>query len=160
MARWIPTCATVLLFTSVTPTAFAQLRAEPVVTGLTQPIAFVQDPSDTTVQLIAQQDGRIRVVKSGVLQANDYLDLRSVVRNSGEQGLLGLAFAPNYATSGRVFVNFINLAGHTVIARFRRSSDDPLRADPASRFDFLWPGGQRLIAQPFANHNGGNLAFG
>ena len=61
--------------------------------------------------------------------------------NCGEQGLLGLAFAPDYATSGRVFVNFINLPGHTVIARFRRSASDPLRADPASRFDLVWPDG-------------------
>ena len=140
--------------------AFAQLKTEPVVTGLTQPVAFVQDPSDTTVQLIVQQDGRIRVLKSGVLQATDYLDLRSVVRNAGEQGLLGLAFAANYSTSGRAFVNFVNLSGNTVVARFRRSSADPLRADPASRFDFLWPGGLRFIAQPFTNHKGGNLAFG
>ena len=94
------------------------------------------------------------------MQADDFLDLRSVVRNSGEQGLLGLAFAPDHATSGRVFVNFINTDGHTVIARFTRMSGDPLRGDPASRFDLRWPDGQRVISQPFANHNGGNLAFG
>ena len=149
----------VTLFLSASP-AFAQLQAELVVTGLTQPVAFVQDPSDSSVQLIVQQDGRVRALKNGVLQTNDYLDLRSVVLDSGEQGLLGLAFAPNYATSRRVFVNFINLSGNTVVARFMRSAGDPLRADPASRFDLVWPGGQRFIAQPFANHNGGNLVFG
>ena len=83
-----------------------------------------------------------------------------MVRNSGEQGLLGLAFAPDYAVSGRVYVNFINLQTDTVIARFRRSASDPLRADPATRFDFRWPDGQRVITQPFDNHNGGHLAFG
>ena len=140
--------------------ASAQIRAELIVEGLTQPVGFVQDPSDASVQLVVQQDGRIRVLKGGVLQATDYLDLRSVVRNSGEQGLLGLAFAPDYATSGRVFVNFVNTAGHTVIARFRRSASDPLRADPESRFDLGWPDGQRVITQPFSNHNGGHLAFG
>ena len=149
----------VILTLSASP-SLAQLRADSVVTGLSQPVAFVQDPSDSTVQLIVEQNGRVRALKNGVLQATDYLDLRSVVRNAGEQGLLGLAFAPNYAASGRVFVNFVNLAGHTVIARFTRSGADPLRADPASRFDFLWPGGQRFIAQPFPNHKGGNLAFG
>ena len=159
MARVRPGLFIVTLFLSAS-SAFAQLKTEPIVTGLTQPVAFVQDPSDAAVQLIVQQDGRIRVLKSGVLQANDYLDLRSVVRNAGEQGLLGLAFAPNYAANGRVFVNFVNLAGNTVVARFRRSAADPLRADPASRFDFLWPGGLRFIAQPFTNHKGGNLAFG
>ena len=140
--------------------ADAQIRAETVVTGLSQPVAFVQDPSDATVQLVVEQNGRIRVVRNGQLLAADYLDLRNVVRNAGEQGLLGLAFAPNYATSGRVFVNFINLNGDTVIARFTRAAGDPVRADPTSRFDLLFPPGQRVIPQPFANHNGGHLAFG
>ena len=140
--------------------AAAQIRAEVVASGFTQPVAFVQDPSDPTVQLVVQQDGRIRVVKSGIVQTADFLDLRPVVRNSGEQGLLGLAFAPDYATSGRVFVNFINLQTDTVVARFKRSASDPLRADSATRFDLRWPDGQRVITQPFDNHNGGHLAFG
>lgn len=154
-------CAAAVLVSHVAAgTALAQIRTALVASGLTQPVAFVQAPSDPTVQVIVQQDGRVRVLKDGVLQAADYLDLRAVVRNAGEQGLLGLAFAPDYATSGRVFVDFVNLAGDTVIARFRRSAADPLRADPASRFDFRWPDGRRVIPQPFANHNGGNLAFG
>ena len=140
--------------------AEAQLKADLVVSGLTQPVAFVQDPSDAAVHVVVQQDGRIRAMRNSVLQAADFLDLRAVVLNSGEQGLLGLAFAPDYAASGRVFVNFSNLLGHTVIARFTRMAGDPLRADPATRFDLLWPGGQRFIPQPFANHNGGNIVFG
>lgn len=140
--------------------ALAQLRADLVASGFTQPVGFVQDPSDSAVQVVVQQDGRIRAVRNGVLQPTDFLDLRAVVLNSGEQGLLGLAFAPDYATSRRVFVNFINLDGHTVIARFTRMVGDPLRADPATRFDLMWPGGQRFIFQPFANHNGGNIVFG
>ena len=159
MNRTAIALALVVLAGAATPAA-AQLRAELVVSGLPEAIAFVQDPSDPTVQVIVQQSGRVRLLKNGVLQAADFLDLRSVVLDSGEQGLLGLAFAPDYATSGRVFVNFINLNGHTVIARFVRSAGDPLRANPASRFDLLWPGGQRFIEQPFANHNGGNLVFG
>src|SRR5436190_10692506 len=102
----------VALLLVTTRPALAQLRAELVVNGLTQPLAFVQDPSDPTVQVIVQQNGRVRVLKSGVLQANNYLDISSVVLNSGEQGMLGLAFAPDYATSGRVFVNFVNLSGN------------------------------------------------
>jgi glucose/arabinose dehydrogenase len=144
---------------AATPAA-AQLRAQLVVGGLSTPVAFVQDPSDPTVQIVVQQGGRIRVVKNGTLQANDFLNLTSVVQSGGEQGLLGFAFAPDYASSGRCFVNFTRLGGDTVIARFIRSSADPLRADPASRFDLRWPDGQRVITQPFANHNGGNLVFG
>ncbi len=155
-----PAALVILGLTLTATPAFAQLRAELVASGFTQPVAFVQDPSDSTVQVVVQQDGRVRVLRNGVVQATDYLDLRSVVRNEGEQGLLGLAFAPNYATSGRVFVNFSNATGETVIARFTRAAGSPLRADPASRFDLLWPGGQRFIDQPFSNHNGGHLVFG
>ena len=151
---------TTLALAAVASPAGAQLRAELVASGLTQPVAFVQNPADPTMQLIVQQDGRVRVLKNGALQSADYLDLRSLIINEGEQGLLGLAFAPDHATSGRVFVNFINLQGNTVIARFTRMTADPLRADPASRFDLLWSTGQRFISQPFPNHNGGNLAFG
>jgi glucose/arabinose dehydrogenase len=78
----------------------------------------------------------------------------------GERGLLGLAFAPDYGASGRFYVNFTNPQGHTVIARFRRSAANPLVADPATRFDLQWPGGQRFIVQPASNHNGGTIAFG
>jgi len=158
----LPACAiavAVAAFAAAGST-FAQVRAELVASGLTQPVAFVQDPSDPTAQVIVQQNGRIRALKAGIVQDADFLDLRSVVRNSGEQGLLGLAFAPDYGTSGRLYVNFVNLDGHTVIARFRRSATDPLRADPQSRFDLRWPDGQRVISQPFSNHNGGHLSFG
>ena len=106
--------------------ARAQVRGELVASGFTQPVGFVRDPADQSVFLVVQQDGRVRVIRNGVVQATDYLDLRSVVLNSGEQGLLGLAFAPDYATSGRVFVNFVNLSGHTVIARFLRSASTSL----------------------------------
>lgn len=142
--------------------AQAQLSSTVYASGFSSPIAFVQDPTDPTVQLVVQQGGRVRVVKSGVVQPADFLDLRTAITTAGgEQGLLGLAFAPDYATSGRVFVNFTNTSGHTVIARFRRSSN-PLVADPASRFDLRWggPSGLRFIVQPFSNHNGGHLAFG
>src|SRR5205823_2780339 len=50
--------------------------------------------------------------------------------------------------------------GDTVISRFHRSSSDPRAADPSTRFDFRWPDGNRVISQPYSNHNGGNLQFG
>ncbi len=141
--------------------AQGQLTSSAYATGFSSPIAFVQNPTDPTVQLVVEQGGRVRVVRNGVVLATDFLDLRTVITAGGESGLLGLAFAPDYASSGRFYVNFTNLNGHTVIARFRRSSN-PLVADPASRFDLRWGGnaGARFIVQPFANHNGGHLAFG
>ena len=91
-----------------------------------------------------------------------FLDLSSVVSSGGERGLLGLAFAPDALDGGRFFVDFTDANGNTVVARFRRSAGDPLLADVASRFDLRWngPAGPAWIAQPFANHNGGHLAFG
>ena len=140
--------------------AGAQVALRLVVTGLSQPVAFIQDPTNPSVQFIVQKGGRIRVLSGGVLLPTDFLDLSGVVLNEGERGLLGLAFAPDYATSRRFYVNFVNLQSHTVVARFTRSAGNPLVADPASRFDLRWPGGQRYITQLFTNHKGGTLRFG
>lgn len=140
--------------------AWGQLGASVYVAGLQAPVAFVQDPSNASVQYVVEQGGRIKVVRDGSLEPVDFLDLRSVVRFEGERGLLGLALAPDYASSGRSFVNFVDVTGQTVIARFERSAN-PLVADPASRFDLRWgPSLTPVITQPFSNHNGGDLAFG
>ena len=129
-----------------------------VASGLQAPIAFVQDPTDPAVFFAVEQAGRIRIVRDGV-PTGDLLDLRAVIASGGERGLLGLALAPDFATSGRFFVNFTNLSGDTVVARFRRTA--PAVADPGTRFDLRWaPDGSTVIPQPFANHNGGHLAFG
>jgi glucose/arabinose dehydrogenase len=145
--------------------AAAQIRAQVFVSGLSQPVGFVQDPTDSTVQYVIEKGGRIRVVKNGVLQATDFLNLTGQVSTGSEQGLLGLAFDPDYATNGRAFVNFTG-ATATIIARFNRSSGNPLMLDASTRFDLTWPSennpGVRTpyILQPGNNHNGGHLAFG
>jgi Glucose / Sorbosone dehydrogenase len=151
------------------------------------PVGFVQDPGLPNVQYVVQQGGQVLVVENGVLRAQNFLDLSGVifldlfpfalgqplVPRVGEQGLLGLAFAPDYAVSGRFYVNFVNLSGDTVVARFLRSASDPLRADLGSRFDLRWVGEPgAYIDQPFTTswcsspppwpctHKGGHLAFG
>ncbi len=139
--------------------AHAQLRGQTFVSGFQAPIAFVQDPTNRSVQFVVQQGGRIRVVRDGATLPTDFLNLATSIAAGGERGLLGMAFAPDYPTSGRFFVNFTNPSGDTVVARFRRSANAVV-ADPASRFDLRLGGGQRFIEQPFANHNGGHLAFG
>lgn len=168
-----------LLFLASAP-ASAQLPAiqsVPYVSGLTLPVGMVQDPSDPTVQYVVQQGGLIRVIRNGALQGTSFLDITTLVRDGGERGLLGLAFPSDYARSGRFYVNFTREPdGHTVIARFTRSGENPLIANPDSRFDLLWPvqpdmattngcaafaaTEQRAICQPFSNHNGGKIAFG
>ena len=142
-----------------TPVA-AQLRGEVVVSGLRTPVAVVADPTDRAILLIAEQEGLIRIARGGALLAESFLDLRSEISSGGERGLLGFALAPDYADSRRVFVNFTNRNGDTVVARFERNGINPLAVDPASRLDLRWSDGRRSIDQPFANHNGGHLAFG
>jgi glucose/arabinose dehydrogenase len=159
MAHRIAWISLATLFGLVAPIA-AQIRGEVMVRGLTNPVAVAVDPTAPDTSLIVEQRGLIRLARNGVLLDEPFLDLRDSVSTGGERGLLGLAFAPDYADSGRFFVNFTNRDGNTVIARFVRRSDDPQRADRDSRFDLLWPTGRRYIEQPFSNHNGGHLAFG
>jgi glucose/arabinose dehydrogenase len=148
------------MFLLMAAPAGAQLRSTLYVSGFSNPVAFVQDPSTATIQYVVEQGGFVRVVQNGAVLATPFLNLSTAVANGTEQGLLGLAFPPDYGSSGRFYVCFTNTSGHIVVARFRRSAGNPLVADAGSRFDFLWPGGQRFIFHPFGNHNGGNLAFG
>src|SRR4051812_21636650 len=76
--------------------AHAQLQGQVYVSGLSAPVAFVQDPSDSTVQYVVELGGLIRVVKNGTLQTTAFLNLTAAISTGGERGLLGLAFPPNY----------------------------------------------------------------
>jgi glucose/arabinose dehydrogenase len=136
------------------------LRLELVARGFESAVAFVADPVVSETFVVVQQDGLVRVVSAGVARDTPFLDLRDHVSRGGERGLLGLAFPPDAAETRRVFVNFTDRGGNTVIARFERQRDDPLVVRPESRFDLAWPDGRRFIQQPYANHNGGHLAFG
>lgn len=139
--------------------AQAQIKSATIASGLTQPLALVPDPAFATVCYVVEQGGLVRVLRDGQLQAEPFADLRALTLNSGERGLLGMAFAPDTA-SGRVFFHYIDLNGDTVISRFHRSAGTPLRIDPSPRLDFRWPSGERVIRQPFTNHKGGHLTFG
>src|SRR5690606_32606451 len=86
------------------------------------------------------------------VNATPFLNISTLISSGGERGLLGLAFAPDYDSSGRFFVNYTNIAGHTVIARYT-VSEDPNIANPDG-IPIL------TIEQPFGNHNGGNIHFG
>ncbi len=147
-----------LVLLQISGGAQSGLRATLYASGFNLPLDVVQDPTNRSVQFVVEQGGRIRTVRAGTVLPADFLDLRSATSAGGERGVLGLAFAPDYVTSGRFYVNFTNRDGNTVVSRFRRSAD-PLVADPSSRFDLkLTSSG--FIEQPYANHNGGNLAFG
>lgn len=153
---------TALFAAGLTAAIEAQLASTDVVRGLARPVAAVADPTDAAASMlfIVEQGGLIRVARNGALLNEPFLDLRAAISTGNERGLLGMALAPDFAGSGRFYVNFTDPNGDTVVARFRRGADTPLKADPASRADFVWPDGRRTIAQPFSNHNGGHLAFG
>jgi glucose/arabinose dehydrogenase len=101
-----------------------------------------------------EQSGQIKIWNGTSVLSTPFLDLRSLVSCCNEQGLLGLAFHPRYAQNGFFYVNYTDLAGDTVIARYTVSAASPDRANPASAQILL------RVDQPFANHNGGQLAFG
>ena len=124
------------------------------VTGLDDPI-FVTHAGEGSGRLfIVEKRGLIRIWQAGQLLAMPFLDISARVRSSSsEQGLLGLAFAPDFASSRLFFVNYTNLQGDTIVERYG-VTDDPNRADSTSAFRVL------RIDQPAPNHNGGMIAFG
>src|SRR5262245_38796546 len=136
------------------PLCATALQLNPVVSGLSSPL-FIGHAGDGSDRLfIVEQGGIIRVLQPGSSTPTIFLDIHLKVVAGGEQGLLGLAFHPDYALNGRFFVNYtLTGDGATVIAAYSVSAD-PNVADPASETIFL------TILQPFANHNGGMLAFG
>ena len=106
---------------------------------------------DEGVLYVVEQGGLIRVVKGGKVQAQPFLDLRSKVLAGGEQGLLGMAFAPDYATSRQFVVDYTDRNGDTRVVRYR---SDGTKALPASARQLLF------VDQPYSNHNGGMVAYG
>ena len=144
-----PTAAACAAGTPVT--GIPALTARLVASGLRSPLDLQSVPSDTERLYVVEQGGRIRVVRNGQLQAAAFLDVSGRISSGGERGLLGLAFHPQFATNRRFYVNYTNPAGDTHIAEFRANSPDA--ADPGTERVLL------AVAQPFANHNGGGLAF-
>ena len=141
---------------TATPVArppLAGLALDLVADGVERP-TFAGHAGDDRL-FVLEKVGRIRIVVGGVVLPRPFLDIRGRVGSrANEQGLLGLAFHPDYAANGRFFLNYTDPSGDTVVAEYRLSSSDPNRADPDPV--------QTLIEfdQPFNNHNGGMLAFG
>jgi glucose/arabinose dehydrogenase len=129
------------------------LDLQQIATGLRFPTYLTSPPGDSRL-FILEKAGAIRVIKVGTVLPTPFLDLTANVNSTGgEQGLLGLAFAPDYATSGRFFVHYNDRAGNNRVSRFQVSAD-PDRADRASETEVL------AIPQPGVAHNGGQLLFG
>jgi len=123
-----------------------------------RPVAFVQAPGQPEVAYVVEQSGRIYVFRSqpDSKEKNVFLDIREHVDdNTNEEGLLGLAFHPDFKENGYFYVNYTtNRPNLTRISRFSLSRQNPMNADPASEVVLL------TYPQPYWNHNGGGLAFG
>jgi hypothetical protein len=116
------------------------------------PIGLTSPPDDPRL-FVLERGGRIRVIQDGAVLPGPFLDISAKVSTEGEQGLLGLAFVPDYASSGRFLVHYSDVAGVSRISAFQ-VSPDPNRADPASEVSLL------TLAHLSAFHQGGQLAFG
>jgi glucose/arabinose dehydrogenase len=123
-----------------------------VATGLDFPLYLTSPPGDQRL-FIVEKGGAIRVIKDGTLLDQPFLDLTGRVSTRPEQGLLGLAFPPDYAVSGRFVVHYTDLSGDTRVSFFRVSGD-PDRADPATESVVL------TAKQPGPSHNGGQSLYG
>jgi glucose/arabinose dehydrogenase len=126
-----------------------------VVSELENPVLVTSAGDGSGRLFVVEKVGIIRVIQNGDLLTTPFLDIRDRIGSrSSEQGLLGLAFHPGYAENGRFFLNYTDTSGDTIIARYLVSAVDANQAEPSSETRLL------KIDQPYANHNGGVVAFG
>jgi len=127
------------------------LRLVTVADGFDAPLLATAPAGEAKRLYVVEQGGLIRVLENGSIRAQPFLDLRSKVRAGGEQGLLGLAFAPDYATSRTFVVDYTDRSGDTRVVRYR---SDGTKGLPGSAKQLLF------VKQPYANHNGGMVVYG
>jgi glucose/arabinose dehydrogenase len=137
----------------VTPPDSSKYQWVKVVDGFQRPL-FVTHAGDDRL-FIVEQGGRISIFQNGQLLKEPFLNISSLVSRGGnEQGLLGLAFHPKYAQNGEFFIDYTDVKGDTMVARYHVLKDNPNVADPNSAKPVI------QIDQPYANHNGGDVVFG
>jgi Glucose / Sorbosone dehydrogenase len=142
----------------VAPAAVApsSLRVVPrkVLGGLVSPVLVTSARDGVNRLYVVELAGRVRIVQNGAVSGT-YLDIRGLVTDGGERGLLGLAFSSGFQTSRYLYVTYTRSDGALVLARFRAPSSTATRVDPATRKVLL------VVPHPtYSNHNGGNIAFG
>jgi glucose/arabinose dehydrogenase len=130
-----------------------RIDLDPVAEGFEAPLGITHAGDGSGRLFVVEQTGTVRILSEGEVLDEPFLDVSEAIVAGGEQGLLGLAFHPDYRRNGRFFINYTDVEGNTVVAEVR-TSNDPNRAEDGSVRSLL------QIDQPFANHNGGQLAFG
>lgn len=150
-------CAVLML--AAGSSAQAQLTTQLFVSGIDRPVYMTHANDGTGRIFVLEQEGAIRIVEAdGTLLPTPFMDIDGTViggdSGGNEQGLLGLAFHPDYATNGKFYVNYTGSGGDTRIAEYQVSAGDPNIADTGSARIIMF------YDQPFSNHNGGWLGFG
>ncbi|HKV76242.1 MAG TPA: PQQ-dependent sugar dehydrogenase [Gemmatimonadales bacterium] len=134
------------------------LTLQPIASGLTNPTFLSSPPGDTGRLFVLEQNGYVRIIKHGVLLDTPFLDIHTLVSGGSEQGLLGFAFYPDYATSGRFIVSYTSpdgpeAGGTSILARYTVSANADVANATADRILLT-------VDQPYDNHNGGGIIFG
>jgi glucose/arabinose dehydrogenase len=123
--------------------------------GLNEPVGLANAGDGSGRLFVVEKRGRVVIVRDGAVQPTPLLDITPVVGSRGsEQGLLGLAFHPRFATNGQLFVYYTDQQGDVVVARYQVAPGAPDLVDAGSATTLL------TVDEPYANHNGGSLAFG
>ncbi|NJO39909.1 MAG: PQQ-dependent sugar dehydrogenase [Cyanobacteria bacterium CRU_2_1] len=144
---------------AATPLSSEPLPALPAInlasraSGFNKPVHITSAKDGSNRLFVVEQDGRIRILQNGTVLNTPFLDIADRVRSAGEEGLLSVAFPPDYARKGYFYVYYTNSAGNNVVSRFRTTNTNV--AAPNSEQVIL-----TLNHPTFANHNGGQLAFG
>jgi len=137
------------------PGTWPEISLSRVAGGFVQPVHVTHAGDGTGRVFVVEQGGRIRVLDNGAVIPDPFLDISAGVACCGEQGLLSAAFPPGYVSKRYFYVYYTRATdGATVVSRYRVSAGTPNAADPGSEEILL------TVSQPFANHNGGQIAFG
>jgi glucose/arabinose dehydrogenase len=137
--------------TPIVPPSPSIPDVEVVTSNLSFPVYATSPPADDRL-FVVEKGGRIRIIENDSVQSSPFLDIHSLVSGGGEQGLLGMAFHPDYASNGRFYVSYTNSSGDSRVVEYQVSSD-PNTADAGSARTII------QVDQPYSNHNGGMIMF-
>ena len=152
--RYIFASLVAIVFIANSAPVQAEVRTQRIVSGLDQPLFVTSDPLESDRLLIVEKGGLIKVFdrSTDTLLGTPFLDLTSEISTVGEQGVLGLAYHPDYMTNGWVYVNYTDTSGNLQVSRYNVFGDG-LSADPTSSMSVI------NIPQSSASHNGGWIGF-
>jgi glucose/arabinose dehydrogenase len=139
------------------PPAAVQVELVSVGTGFTNPLDIQQAGDGSGRLFVVEQAGRIKIIQNGSVLGTPYLDVSSEVVSGGEEGLLGLAFHPNFTNNGCFYVNYTSTKNgklQTFISEFHATTASANTVNAVTEQNLF------TVDQPEANHNGGGLAFG